>query len=92
MAPPFPAAGNSGHTIAHLGPKVEILSLFSFDTLSSCKIIKTINNLHHTTQLLLLGFKIMMASRSVYCICGEPYDSVRFMIQCDSCKDWYHGR
>ncbi|PRD23969.1 UNVERIFIED_CONTAM: kdm7a [Trichonephila clavipes] len=33
-----------------------------------------------------------MASRTVYCICGEPYDSVRFMIQCDSCKDWYHGR
>ncbi|GFQ66049.1 lysine-specific demethylase 7A [Trichonephila clavata] len=32
-----------------------------------------------------------MASRTVYCICGEPYDSVRFMIQCDSCKDWYHG-
>ncbi|XP_042896884.1 histone lysine demethylase PHF8 isoform X2 [Parasteatoda tepidariorum] len=36
------------------------------------------------------GSKIM-ASRTVYCICGEPYDSVRFMIQCDSCKDWYHG-
>ncbi|GIY95186.1 lysine-specific demethylase 7A [Caerostris extrusa] len=32
-----------------------------------------------------------MASRTVYCICGEPYDSLRFMIQCDSCKDWYHG-
>ncbi|KAG8186564.1 hypothetical protein JTE90_020863 [Oedothorax gibbosus] len=32
-----------------------------------------------------------MASRTVYCICGEPYDSVRFMIQCDACKDWYHG-
>lgn len=33
-----------------------------------------------------------MASSPVYCICGEPYDSVRFMIQCDACKDWYHGR
>ncbi|KAJ3104639.1 PHD finger protein 3 [Phlyctochytrium planicorne] len=26
----------------------------------------------------------------VYCICRKP-DNGKFMIQCDSCKDWYHG-
>ncbi|XP_064488652.1 histone lysine demethylase PHF8-like [Ornithodoros turicata] len=32
-----------------------------------------------------------MASVDVYCICGQPYDPNRFMIQCDVCKDWFHG-
>ncbi|OQR68752.1 lysine-specific demethylase 7B-like [Tropilaelaps mercedesae] len=27
----------------------------------------------------------------VYCLCGQPYDPERFMIQCDVCKDWFHG-
>lgn len=28
----------------------------------------------------------------VYCVCREPYDVSRFMIECDICKDWFHGR
>ncbi|XP_071439259.1 histone lysine demethylase PHF8-like [Hetaerina americana] len=32
-----------------------------------------------------------MAERLTYCLCGQPYDPERFMIQCDSCRDWYHG-
>ena len=27
---------------------------------------------------------------SVYCICRQPAGQ-RFMIQCDKCKEWYHG-
>ncbi|XP_038054514.1 histone lysine demethylase PHF8-like isoform X2 [Patiria miniata] len=27
----------------------------------------------------------------VYCICRQPYDASRFMIECDSCQDWFHG-
>ncbi|KAL8222088.1 UNVERIFIED_CONTAM: hypothetical protein K2H54_074907 [Gekko kuhli] len=27
----------------------------------------------------------------VYCVCREPYDVNRFMIECDICKDWFHG-
>ncbi|XP_077684376.1 lysine-specific demethylase 7A isoform X2 [Eretmochelys imbricata] len=27
----------------------------------------------------------------VYCMCREPYDVSRFMIECDICKDWFHG-
>ncbi|XP_003738948.2 lysine-specific demethylase PHF2, partial [Galendromus occidentalis] len=27
----------------------------------------------------------------LYCLCGQPYDPERFMIQCDVCKDWFHG-
>ncbi|XP_066490031.1 lysine-specific demethylase 7A isoform X2 [Tiliqua scincoides] len=27
----------------------------------------------------------------VYCVCREPYDVSRFMIECDICKDWFHG-
>ncbi|XP_067129038.1 histone lysine demethylase PHF8-like isoform X2 [Centruroides vittatus] len=32
-----------------------------------------------------------MSSVEVYCICGQPYDPSCFMIQCDVCKDWFHG-
>ncbi|KAF5276696.1 hypothetical protein FQA39_LY06500 [Lamprigera yunnana] len=27
----------------------------------------------------------------VYCLCGRTYDPNAFMIQCDACKDWFHG-
>lgn len=33
-----------------------------------------------------------MATVPVYCICRLPYDVTRFMIECDACKDWFHGR
>jgi len=26
----------------------------------------------------------------LYCICKSPYDGTRPMIECDSCKDWFH--
>ncbi|KAG7207012.1 hypothetical protein KM043_000902 [Ampulex compressa] len=26
-----------------------------------------------------------------YCLCGRSYDAEQFMIQCDVCKEWYHG-
>lgn len=32
------------------------------------------------------------AATPVYCVCREPYDVSRFMIECDICKDWFHGR
>lgn len=32
-----------------------------------------------------------MATRDVYCVCGQPYDETRFMIQCDACREWFHG-
>ncbi|XP_041347850.1 histone lysine demethylase PHF8-like isoform X2 [Gigantopelta aegis] len=28
---------------------------------------------------------------TVYCLCRLPYDETRFMIECDVCKDWFHG-
>ena len=28
----------------------------------------------------------------VYCLCRKPYDQTQFMIQCDKCQDWFHGR
>ncbi|CAH7470829.1 Kdm7a [Phodopus roborovskii] len=28
----------------------------------------------------------------VYCVCRQPYDVSRFMIECDACKDWFHVR
>uniref|UniRef100_A0AAQ4PM10 PHD finger protein 2 n=1 Tax=Gasterosteus aculeatus aculeatus TaxID=481459 RepID=A0AAQ4PM10_GASAC len=33
-----------------------------------------------------------MATVPVYCICRLPYDVNQFMIECDACKDWFHGR
>ena len=33
-----------------------------------------------------------MASVPVYCLCRLPYDVTRFMIECDGCQDWFHGR
>ncbi|KAK3856195.1 hypothetical protein Pcinc_037467 [Petrolisthes cinctipes] len=33
-----------------------------------------------------------MALDVIYCLCGESTDLSRFMIQCDICKDWFHGR
>uniref|UniRef100_A0A8C1KD07 Lysine-specific demethylase PHF2 n=1 Tax=Cyprinus carpio TaxID=7962 RepID=A0A8C1KD07_CYPCA len=32
-----------------------------------------------------------MATAPVYCICRLPYDVNQFMIECDACKDWFHG-
>ncbi|XP_018325995.1 lysine-specific demethylase 7B isoform X2 [Agrilus planipennis] len=33
----------------------------------------------------------MKIMEAVYCLCGRPYDPNVFMIQCDACKDWFHG-
>ena len=27
----------------------------------------------------------------VYCVCRGPYSKHRFMIECYSCKEWFHG-
>ncbi|GAB6022990.1 Lysine-specific demethylase 7A, variant 2 [Chamberlinius hualienensis] len=32
-----------------------------------------------------------MSTSPVYCLCGKPYDPTKFMIQCDACKEWFHG-
>ena len=29
---------------------------------------------------------------TLYCICRQAYDPSQFMIQCDSCEEWFHGR
>ena len=28
----------------------------------------------------------------LYCLCRRPYQESEFMIECDVCKDWFHGR
>ncbi|XP_072566089.1 lysine-specific demethylase 7B isoform X1 [Paramormyrops kingsleyae] len=33
----------------------------------------------------------MAAAVPLYCVCRQPYDVNRFMIECDICKDWFHG-
>lgn len=33
-----------------------------------------------------------MAAAPLYCVCRQPYDFNRFMIECDICNDWFHGR
>uniref|UniRef100_A0A4W6C8A6 Lysine-specific demethylase 7A n=1 Tax=Lates calcarifer TaxID=8187 RepID=A0A4W6C8A6_LATCA len=33
----------------------------------------------------------IMAAAPLYCVCRQPYDVSRFMIECDICKDWFHG-
>lgn len=38
------------------------------------------------------GCELNMATVPVYCICRLPYDVTQFMIECDACKDWFHGR
>ncbi|CAG5984522.1 unnamed protein product [Menidia menidia] len=35
--------------------------------------------------------ELNMATVPVYCICRLPYDVTQFMIECDACKDWFHG-
>lgn len=42
-------------------------------------------------------FKIKMAGKEesdseLYCICRQPYNDEEFMIECNVCKDWFHGR
>ncbi|CAH1784410.1 unnamed protein product [Owenia fusiformis] len=32
------------------------------------------------------------AEETLYCLCRKPYDKTQFMIECESCKDWFHGR
>jgi len=34
----------------------------------------------------------MATGAVVYCVCRLPYDVTQFMIECDACKDWFHGR
>ena len=31
-------------------------------------------------------------AEELYCVCRKPYQDNEFMIQCDACKDWFHGR
>ncbi|KAL7749160.1 hypothetical protein RI367_005309 [Sorochytrium milnesiophthora] len=33
-----------------------------------------------------------VAASKVYCLCREPYDGTEFMIACDGCEEWFHGR
>ena len=40
----------------------------------------------------LFGDRGKMAAAPLYCVCRQPYDVSRFMIECDICKDWFHGR
>lgn len=42
--------------------------------------------------LALFGDSRKMAAAPLYCVCRQPYDVSRFMIECDICKDWFHGR
>ncbi|KAL1492649.1 hypothetical protein ABEB36_010877 [Hypothenemus hampei] len=37
------------------------------------------------------NFNMPPESEPSYCLCGQPYNSDIFMIQCDSCKDWFHS-
>lgn len=38
-------------------------------------------------------FAIKMASsKETYCLCGQPYNIGQFMIECDCCREWFHGR
>ena len=30
--------------------------------------------------------------KEVYCLCRRAYDPNEFMIECDVCKEWFHGR
>ena len=32
------------------------------------------------------------AEETLYCLCQQPYDEMRFMIECEVCLDWFHGR
>jgi len=27
----------------------------------------------------------------MYCICRRPDDGLHFMIECDTCNEWFHG-
>ena len=44
----------------------------------------------------LLSKNVNMASEedkdTLYCICREPYNENEFMIECEVCTDWFHGR
>eukprot|EP01080_Neovahlkampfia_damariscottae_P002488 gene2488-3197_t len=33
----------------------------------------------------------MTSEEDVYCFCRQPYNENEFMIQCDSCLEWFHG-
>ena len=34
------------------------------------------------------------ADESLYCVCRRPYaeEDEEFMIECEVCRDWFHGR
>ena len=34
----------------------------------------------------------MTTANPIYCLCQKPYNEGDFMIECDKCKGWYHGR
>lgn len=38
------------------------------------------------------NYNVPQESEPSYCLCGQPYNPTTFMIQCDSCKDWFHSR
>ena len=34
--------------------------------------------------------EIDTASPKLYCVCRQPYDDTKHMLQCDYCQEWYH--
>lgn len=37
-------------------------------------------------------FEKIMESEIVYCFCNSKGEEDEFMIQCDGCGEWYHGK
>ncbi len=40
-----------------------------------------------------LNFEKMAGEEvELYCVCRQPYRTDQFMIECDICKEWFHGK
>lgn len=87
-------AGNrSCNPCAHVTSFI-ILMKIVYDKINNQQPIHTNNNYNMNIQQYIMDcqqYKEWAKYNEVYCVCNEKYDDT-FMVQCDSCKEWYHPR
>ena len=89
---------NNNYTVTPLGSakKTILPDTISNKSIMDSKInIKKFNSCSYEEQLLLISKTLVLKPEDPeenFCICRRGDDSVNYMIMCDLCSEWFHGK